>query len=61
METLFIKGNARTIGNKQTIKTLRRNGEVPCVMYGHNLNNLVFSIDEKDLKKITHTPKADLP
>ena len=58
METLFIKGNARTIGNKQTIKTLRRSGEVPCVMYGHNLNNLVFSIDEKDLKKITHTPKS---
>ena len=58
METLFIKGNARTIGNKQTIKTLRRNGEVPCVMYGHNLNNLGFSIDEKDLKKITHTPKS---
>ena len=58
METIIIKGNARTIGNKQAIKALRRNGEVPCVMYGHNLNNLTFSINEKDLKKITHTPKS---
>ena len=47
METIVIKGNARTIGNKQAIKALRRNGEVPCVMYGHNLNNLTFSINEK--------------
>ncbi len=58
MQTLSIKGNARVIGNKQSLKQIRRAGEVPCVMYGHNLNNLIFSISEKDLKKITHTPKS---
>ena len=58
MDSIQIKGTARTIGNKQSLKQLRKQGEVPCVMYGHNLNNLVFSINEKDLKKITHTPKS---
>ena len=58
MDSIKIKGTARTIGNKQTLKQLRRQGEVPCVMYGHNLNNMIFSINEKDLKRITHTPKS---
>lgn len=58
METLKIKGTAREIGNKQSLKQLRKSGEVPCVLYGQNTPNVNFSINAKDLKKITHTPKS---
>lgn len=58
METIKIKGNARVIGNKQSLKQLRKTKEVPCVLYGHNVENVIFSISEKDLRSITHTPKS---
>lgn len=60
METITLKGKSRKIGKKADVKQLRRAGEVPCVFYGHNVENIVFSVDAKDLKKITHTPKSYL-
>ena len=58
METIKLKGTARTIGNKQSLKQLRLSGQVPCVIYGQNVGNINFSVSENDLKKITHTPKS---
>jgi ribosomal protein L25, Ctc-form len=59
MEHVLLKAKSRTVGNKQSLKQLRRNGEVPCVLYGHNLDeNIIFSIPAKDLKVITHTPNS---
>ena len=58
METIKLKGVARTIGNKQSVKQLRLSGMVPCVIYGQNVGNINFSVSENDLKKITHTPKS---
>lgn len=60
METITLKGKSRKIGKKADVKQLRRAGEVPCVYYGHNVENIVFSVDAKELKKITHTPKSYL-
>lgn len=60
METITLKGKSRKIGKKADVKQLRRAGEVPCVFYGHNVENIAFSVDAKDLKKITHTPKSYL-
>lgn len=58
MEQITLKGKARVIGNKQTLKKLRREDEVPCVIYGQNVENVNFSLNSKELKKITHTPKS---
>ncbi len=58
METIKIKGVARKIGNKQDLKTLRRNEGVPCIIYGQNVENVNFSVNAKELKLITHTPKS---
>lgn len=58
METIKIKGTARKIGNKQDLKTLRRNEEVPCIIYGQHVENTNFSINAKELRSITHTPKS---
>ena len=58
MEHISLKGEIRTIGNKQSLKQIRRNEQVPCVIYGNNVENVNFSIAEKELKKITHTPNS---
>lgn len=58
MDHVTIKATTRTVGNKQSIKQLRRKGEVPCVLYGHNSENTIFSVRSKDLKVITHTPNS---
>ncbi len=58
MQVLKITGKARTIGNKQDLKQLRRAEEVPCIIYGQGVENVNFSINEKELKAITHTPKS---
>ncbi len=58
MEHITLKGEARVIGNKQSLKQIRRNEQVPCVIYGNNVENVNFSLNEKELKKITHTPKS---
>ncbi|MEG1483759.1 MAG: 50S ribosomal protein L25 [Bacteroidales bacterium] len=58
METIKLKGNARKIGTKQDLKQLRRNEEVPCIIYGQNVENVNFSVNAKELRAITHTPKS---
>lgn len=58
MKTLTLNASARTIGNKQSLKQLRRNEEVPGVIYGQGVENVNFSINVKELKKITHTPSS---
>ena len=58
MKHISLQGVARTIGNKQTLKQIRRNEQVPCVIYGNNVENVNFSLDVKELKKITHTPAS---
>jgi len=58
MKTLKIQGTPREVSNKQAIKTLRRNSEVPCVLYGPNVENVLFSINAKELLRITNTPNS---
>lgn len=58
MQTISLKGQGRTVGNKQTIKTIRRNGGVPCNLYGAGAENILFTVSAKDLKTITHTPNS---
>lgn len=56
MKQLDLNGKARTIGRKADVKSVRKEERVPCVLYGQGIENVCFSIDEKDLKAITHTP-----
>lgn len=58
MQKIQLKGTAREIGTKQSLKQLRKNEEVPCVIYGPGVENVNFSLNEKELKAITHTPKS---
>lgn len=58
MKQVTLKGQNRTVGNKQAIKVIRRAGNVPCNVYGNGVESKLFTISAKDLKTLTHTPNA---
>ena len=59
MKTIQLEGLARKVSNKQAVKTLRREERVPCVLYGENIKeNILFSIDKKELGQIIYTPNS---
>ncbi len=58
MKEITLKGNVRTTNRKSDIKKVRNEGRVPCILYGQGVENVMFSVDVKDLKTITHTPAS---
>ncbi|MBQ3872184.1 MAG: 50S ribosomal protein L25, partial [Bacteroidales bacterium] len=44
--------------NKAVIKAFRRQGLVPCNLYGQGIDNILFTVVEKELKGLTHTPAS---
>lgn len=60
MQHFEIKGQIRQVGNKATIKAFRKQGLVPCNLYGCGIENVLFTVNEKELKALTNTPKAHI-
>ncbi len=58
MQHFELKGQIRQVGNKAVIKAFRKQGLVPCNLYGAGLQNILFTVDAKELKGVTDTPKA---
>ena len=58
MQHIELNGQIREAGNKAAVKAVRRAGQVPCNIYGHGIENVLFTIDAQDLKTITHTPNS---
>lgn len=56
MQHFELKGQIRQVGNKATIKAFRREGLVPCNLYGAGLQNILFTVSAKDLRGLTNTP-----
>ncbi|MCI2082440.1 MAG: 50S ribosomal protein L25 [Bacteroidales bacterium] len=56
MKQIPLKGQLRKTGRKADVKTVRSEGRVPCNLYGNGMENVAFSVDAKDLRKITDTP-----
>ena len=56
MKHLTISGSKRTTGRKADVREIRKEGKVPCVVYGNGVENTSFSVDEKALKALTDTP-----
>jgi large subunit ribosomal protein L25 len=59
MKTLEIKGALRQGLGKKESKDLRKQGIIPCVMYGGE-KNLHFSAHENQFKKLVYTPDVFL-
>ncbi len=59
MKTFKLQGKPREVSNKQATKVLRRNFDVPCVLYGNGIEkNILFSVNAKELQQISHTPNS---
>ena len=58
MKHFELKGQLRQVGNKAAIKALRAQGLVPCNLYGQGIENVLFTVDAKELKGLTHTPAS---
>ena len=56
MNFVQISAEKRPLGSKGYLKSLRRNGSVPGILHGHNLDSTPDSIDAKDLLKAISTP-----
>lgn len=58
MKTIDIKGSLRTGKGKTAAKTLRKQGLVPCILYGNKTENVDFSVAAADLKGLIFTPNS---
>jgi len=59
MKTIEITGHLREAVGGTSAKQLRREGHVPCVVYGGE-ENLHFRADERELNKLVYTPDVFL-
>ena len=59
MKTIEINGHLREAVGGSSAKQLRKEGHVPCVVYGGEAN-LHFYADERDLNKLVFTPDVFL-
>ena len=58
MKHFELNGTVREVGNKAVIKAFRRQGLVPCNLYGQGMENVLFTVKERDLQGITNTPAS---
>ena len=58
MQHFELKGTTRKVGNKAVIKAFRREGLIPCNLYGLGMENVLFTVNAKELKALTDTPKS---
>ena len=58
MQHFELKGQTRKVGNKAVIKAFRKENLVPCNLYGNGMENVLFTVNAKELKLLTNTPKS---
>ena len=59
MKTIEIKGSLRTELGKKSSKKTRKEGNVPCVIYGKE-HNVHFHAHENSFKNLVYTPDAHI-
>jgi large subunit ribosomal protein L25 len=59
MKTIEIKGSIRTELGKKSSKLIRKEGNVPCVIYGKE-KNIHFYAHENTFKNLVYTPESHL-
>ena len=56
MKIFELNGVVRPSLSKASVKSLRKNGQVPCVLYGNKQENIHFSVYARELKNLIFTP-----
>ena len=57
MKTLSINATKRTEYGKKAAKAFRREGQIPCVIYGGS-EEISFTVDAKEVKPLIYTPNS---
>jgi large subunit ribosomal protein L25 len=58
MQQLVIEAESREIANKQKLKTLKKEGKIPAVLYGGKEKSVALSVDAKKFEKMLQTEKS---
>lgn len=58
MNSVSLSGSLRENVGKKDAKALRKNGQVPCVIYGNNIEQVKFYTDARSFKKFLYTPET---
>lgn len=58
MQHFSLQGQVREAAGKAALKAIRKQGLVPCNLYGCGVKDILFTVDAKELKAVTDTPKA---
>ena len=58
MNEIVLQAEKRPAATKGAVKTLRRSGRVPGVVYGDNESPVALSLDEKSLQAILHSERG---
>ena len=57
MDAITIEAQDREVGKKAT-RSVRRAGNVPCVLYGHHTEPIAFQVPELELKPLIYTSET---
>ena len=57
MKTLQIQASARADFGKKAAKACRREGQIPCILYGGG-EEVAFTVDTKAVKPLIYTPNS---
>ena len=60
MQHFALNGKVRQVGNKAVIKAFRAQGLVPCNLYGLGMENILFTVEDKELKGLIETPMSHI-
>ncbi|MBO6168923.1 MAG: 50S ribosomal protein L25 [Bacteroidales bacterium] len=60
MQHFELNGQTREVAGKAALKAFRKQGLVPCNLYGCGMENALFTVNAKELKAVTDTPKAHI-
>jgi large subunit ribosomal protein L25 len=55
MEILELHAEKRTTKGSKAAKKLRGNGQIPAILYGHKVDNIMLSLKETDFVRILHS------
>lgn len=58
MKHYAIAGTVRTTGTKADVREVRKAGRVPCNFYGNGVENVSFSVDEKEFLALVSQPAS---
>lgn len=58
MKHFALNGQVREVGNKAVIKATRKQGLVPCNLYGQGIENVLFTVDAKELDVLICNPAS---